>query len=78
MNHYFLWTDQCFLGVLIVTFILIIRGLRKEQNRGVFLAIIKKPIAASASIILLFFLMNKPPPKKRQILKKSWMKFVER
>ena len=58
MNHYFLWTDQCFLGVLIVTFILIIRGLRKEQNRGVFLAIIKKPIAASASIILLFFLMT--------------------
>lgn len=58
MSYHFLMTDQCFLGVLIVSFILIIRGLRQEQNRRVFLSIVKKPIAASASIILLFFLIT--------------------
>ena len=58
MNHYFLWTDQCFLGLLMVGFILIIRGLRKEQNRRAFLSIFKKPIAMCASIILLFFLLT--------------------
>ena len=57
MSAHFLWTDQCFLFVLIVSIILIIRGLRKEPIRRAVLSIFKKPIAMSASIILLFFLV---------------------
>ena len=56
MNQHFLWTDQCFLGVLIISVILIIRGLRKEHIRRAFLTIFKNPIAVSATIVLLFFL----------------------
>lgn len=57
MSTNFLWTDECFLFVLIVSLILIIRGLRKEHIRSAVLSIFKKPIAMSASIILLFFLV---------------------
>lgn len=56
MNQHFLWTDQCFLAVLVISAILIIRGLRKEHIRRAFLTIFKNPIAVSATIILLFFL----------------------
>jgi peptide/nickel transport system permease protein len=57
MSTHFLWTDECFLFVLIVSLILIIRGLRKEHIRRAVLSIFKKPIAMSASIILFFFLV---------------------
>ena len=57
MSRHFLWTDQCFLTVLVIGFVLLIRGLRKEQNRRAFLSIFKKPIAMSAAITLLFFLI---------------------
>ena len=57
MSKHLLWTDQCLLTVLVIGFLLIIKSLYKEQSRRAFLAIFKKPIAASASIILLFFLV---------------------
>lgn len=57
MSQHFLWTDECFLSVLVISIILIIRGLRKEHIRRAFLTIFKNPIAVSAAIILLFFLV---------------------
>ena len=56
MSRHFLWTDQCFLAVLIIGLLLMVKGMRKEQNRRAFLSIFRKPIAASAVIVLLFFL----------------------
>jgi peptide/nickel transport system permease protein len=56
MIQYYLWTDLLFLGVLVLGFIMLIRGLRKEPMRRAFQTILMKPIAVSASIILLFFL----------------------
>ncbi len=58
MNQHFLWTDECFLGVLIISLILVIRGLRKEHIRRAFSTIFKNPIAVSSAIILLFFLVT--------------------
>ena len=57
MSYRFLWTDQCFLSVLVIGFLLIINGLKKEHIRRAFLHIFKKPIAVSSAIILLIFLV---------------------
>ncbi len=57
MSQYFLWTDKCFLGILIVCMMLIARGARKEHIRRAFTTIFKNPIAVSAGILLLFFLV---------------------
>ncbi len=57
MSMHFLWTDKCFLTVLTLAFVSIIRGLRKQHIRRAFLAIFRKPIAVSAAIVLMFFLM---------------------
>jgi peptide/nickel transport system permease protein len=57
MSRHFLWTDQCFLTVLMIGVALLIRSLRKEQSRRAFLSIFSKPIATSAAITLLFFLV---------------------
>ena len=56
MSQHFLWTDQCFLFVIIVGFVVMMIGLRKERNRRIFLSIVSKPIAVSAAMVLLFFL----------------------
>ncbi len=50
------WTDQCFLVVLLLSLITIIRSFRKEHIRHAFQSIFHKPVAMSAFIILLFFL----------------------
>lgn len=57
MNQYFLWTDKCFLGILIFSVVLIARGMRKEHLRRAFLTLFKNPIAVSAGILLGFFLV---------------------
>ncbi|MDI9818574.1 MULTISPECIES: ABC transporter permease [unclassified Legionella] len=51
-----LWTDQCFLAVLIISAAVISFSLRKKHVRRAFQSIFKKPLAVSASIVLLFFL----------------------
>ena len=51
------WTDECFLLVLLLSFLGILRSIRKEHTRLALKQIFKKPIAMSAAIILLFFLM---------------------
>lgn len=57
MTKHLLWTDQCFLFVLLVSVILIIRSFRKEPVRRAFFSIFMKPIPACSAIILLVFLM---------------------
>ncbi|WP_133127168.1 ABC transporter permease [Legionella nagasakiensis] len=52
-----LWTDQCFLLVLLLSAVIFIQGMRKAHIRRAFLQISKKPIAVSSAIILLFFLI---------------------
>ena len=50
------WTDQCFLVVLLLSLVTIIRSMRKEHIRHAFQSIFHKPVAVSAFIILMFFL----------------------
>ncbi len=52
-----LWTDQCFLVVMVLAIAAVIRGSRKEHIRRAFLQVFNKPIAVSAAIVLLFFLI---------------------
>ncbi|MCC5015478.1 MULTISPECIES: ABC transporter permease [unclassified Legionella] len=51
-----LWTDQCFLGVLIVSLIITLVSLRKVHTRQAFKRIFRRPLAVSAGIVLCFFL----------------------
>lgn len=57
MSQHFLWTDICFLSVLFISAILIIRSARKEHIRRAFRMIFKNSIAVCSAIILLFFLV---------------------
>ncbi|MBA2656056.1 MAG: ABC transporter permease [Tatlockia sp.] len=50
-----LWTDKCFLAVLMISLIITLFSLRKEHTRRSFSRISHRPIAVSAGIILLFF-----------------------
>ncbi|GGI78915.1 ABC transporter permease [Legionella impletisoli] len=52
-----LWTDQCFLVLVIISTGLILRSLKNEPVRRSFKQIISKPIPVSAGIILLIFLV---------------------
>lgn len=51
-----LWTDQCFLGVLIISLIITLFSLRKAHTRQAFKRIFRRPLAVSAGIVLCFFL----------------------
>ncbi|KTD20380.1 peptide ABC transporter permease [Legionella lansingensis] len=51
-----LWTDKCFLGVLVIAAVTILYSLRKKHIRLAFQRIITRPLAVSAGIVLLFFL----------------------
>ncbi|HHF7345957.1 TPA: ABC transporter permease [Legionella feeleii] len=51
-----LWTDQCFLGVLIISLIVTLVSLRKVHTRQAFKRIFRRPLAVSAGIVLCFFL----------------------
>lgn len=53
----FLWTDQCFLGVLMMGLLLTVYSLRREHNRRAFKQLFRKPLSVSAGIVLGFFLV---------------------
>lgn len=50
------WTDECFFLVLFIITIIVLNGLRNQQNRLAFARIFSKPIPVCSAIILLFFL----------------------
>ncbi|ASQ46341.1 ABC transporter permease [Legionella clemsonensis] len=52
-----LWTDKCFLAVLLVSLIITLFSLRKKHIRVAFKRIGNKPLAMSAGVVLLFFLI---------------------
>lgn len=56
MTFEFLWTDKCFLTVLILGLIIILSSLRREHIRSSFATIVHRPLAVSAGIVLLLFL----------------------
>ncbi|CEG57307.1 ABC transporter permease [Legionella fallonii] len=51
-----LWTDKCFLTLLVLGFITILVSLRKRHIRMSFSIILQRPLAVSAGIVLLLFL----------------------
>jgi len=57
MNRDWLWSDGCFLGVLLVSAVCIIWSARKPHHRMAFKRLFEKPVAVSAAIFLSFFLM---------------------
>ncbi|WP_133135655.1 ABC transporter permease [Legionella rowbothamii] len=56
MTFEFLWTDKCFLILLILGTLTILLSLRKQHIRRSFTMILHRPIAVSAGIILLAFM----------------------
>ncbi len=52
-----LWTDQCFLLVILLSLISILVSLRKKHSRQVLQYLIKKPLPLSATIVLSFFFL---------------------
>ncbi|MBA2650974.1 MAG: ABC transporter permease [Tatlockia sp.] len=50
-----LWTDKCFLGVLLISLVITLFSLRRKHIRRAFLRISHQPLAVCAGIILLFF-----------------------
>ncbi len=56
MSFEFLWTDKCFLILLISGFFIVLFSLRKQHIRLSFSMILHRPIALSAGIVLLLFL----------------------
>jgi peptide/nickel transport system permease protein len=57
MSLALLWTDKCFLLLLIVIVGLFLKGFSLTQTRLAYLRIASRPIAMSAASVLLFFLM---------------------
>lgn len=56
MSFEFLWTDKCFLILLVVGLFITLFSLRKQHIRLSFSIIVHRPIALSAGIVLLLFL----------------------
>ncbi|MBL7479789.1 ABC transporter permease [Legionella bononiensis] len=56
MSFEFLWTDTCFLTLLVLGLIITLFSLRKQHIRLSFSIILHRPIALSAAIVLLLFL----------------------
>ncbi|MDR3501489.1 MAG: ABC transporter permease [Legionella sp.] len=56
MTFDFLWTDKCFLILLVLGTLTILLSLRKQHIRRSFSMILHRPIAVSAGIILLAFI----------------------
>lgn len=52
----FLWTDKCFLILLVLSVVVILLSVRKVHIRRSFSIILHRPIAVSAGIVLLFFI----------------------
>jgi peptide/nickel transport system permease protein len=53
----FLWTDWCFLIMLLVGLILFALSLRKAPTRQTFRRLLRQPLAVSSGVILFFFLV---------------------
>jgi peptide/nickel transport system permease protein len=51
-----LWTDRCFLTVLLIGLVIILISLKKWHIRHAYLQIFSKPWAVSAAVMLVFFL----------------------
>lgn len=56
MTFEFLWTDKCFLTLLVLSILVILLSLRKQHVRRSFSIIVHRPVAVSAGIMLLFFI----------------------
>ncbi|MCL9682485.1 ABC transporter permease [Legionella maioricensis] len=56
MTFQLLWTDKCFLTLLVLGCIMTLASLRKRHIRMSFAIILHRPLAVSAGIVLLFFL----------------------
>ncbi|MFC3908877.1 ABC transporter permease [Legionella dresdenensis] len=52
-----LWTDKCFLVMLLAGLIVLLAGLRKEPFRVALQQLLHKPLALNSGIILMFFLV---------------------
>lgn len=52
----FFWTDKCFLGVLLISFIIMLISLRKKHLRQAFAKIFVQPIAVISGIVFSFYL----------------------
>ncbi|MBX9703684.1 MAG: ABC transporter permease subunit, partial [Silvanigrellaceae bacterium] len=52
-----LWTDQCFLGMLLLSLFLILRSLKKAHVKHEFQRLFQQPLAVCSGIVLLFFLI---------------------
>ena len=57
MSFELLWTDQCFLVLLTLGFIITLFSLRKQPIRHSFSIILRRPLAVSAGIVLLAFVI---------------------
>lgn len=57
MNRDWLWSDGCFLGVLLVSALFIILSVRKPHHRLAFKRLFEKPVAVSAAVFLTFFMI---------------------
>ncbi len=57
MTRDWLWSDICFLGVLVVSALFIAFACRKLHHRLAFRRLVEKPVAMGALILLLFFLV---------------------
>ena len=51
-----LWTDKCFLAMLLFCLLMLGRALCFERGRKLFLNLLQQPIAVSAGIVLVFFI----------------------
>ncbi len=57
MSRDWLWSDGCFLGVLLVSLCFIVFGCRKAHHRLAFRRLFEKPVAMGTLVLLLFFLV---------------------
>lgn len=57
MSCSFSWTDQCFLIILLLSILAILKNLRKQHVKRALRHIFQKPVAVSSAVILSFFLV---------------------
>ena len=57
MSRDWLWSDGCFLGVLLVSILFMLFGCRKTHHRLAFRRLLEKPVAMAALVLLSFFLV---------------------
>ncbi len=57
MNNHWLWSDGCFIGVLLISALCILWSIRKPHHRLAFKRLFEKPVAVSAAVFLTFFML---------------------